>query len=356
MLTTWSSNNNTHVNKHTLFKLTKGRTRLGRGDNGSLNSSLQDLQENKMLQAVTSIFAPAFGNASPPNTPNEKKCATPSNILFKAIGSARKLIDPFHLMESKPSLDDSYYSCDGNNDTSITIDPCETSITIDAPEDVLFTTEASPAMRTHTRWEEDGTYSRDTEELPEAEETDDSMECPDLVMDDEFEEDDVLFTTTPRAKRVSVTHGYLNLEAAKANSHVRFTDNNTRIVETVIDMPIEQEEVSVETVEAPVEVTVDIVEAEAADEEAEEEQEEINYSKMTVAVLRAELTELGLPTSGLKKALVQRMQNAAAGITVAEEAPTFADMKVAELKAELKQRGLSTSGLKKDLVKRLEQA
>ena len=151
--------------------------------------------------------------------------------------------------------------------------------------------------------------------------------------------------------------------------------------------------------------------------EAPSEQPLMNWSKLTVAQLRGELSSRGLPTSGKKAELVatlealagaeehaddnedddedidleeisraareavQRfsldeepsdealleidaevdevMADAASGslwdIEEAVEKPDYSSMTVAELKLELKSRGLAVSGRKADLIKRLEQ-
>jgi AP endonuclease-1 len=95
--------------------------------------------------------------------------------------------------------------------------------------------------------------------------------------------------------------------------------------------------------------------------------EERDYSKMKVSELKEELTKRGLPTSGSKDILIERLKKGNGDIEsnssswedlIEEEEEKLPDdlasMKVPELKGELKKRGLSVSGNKTILVQRLE--
>jgi hypothetical protein len=95
-----------------------------------------------------------------------------------------------------------------------------------------------------------------------------------------------------------------------------------------------------------------------ADEEAEEAGEEaVDYKRMTVAQLRAELEGRGLDTSGRKADLVARLQNEGIGEEKGKgAAPAFSEMKVAQLRKECAQRQLDARGRKAELVARLEEA
>ena len=95
-----------------------------------------------------------------------------------------------------------------------------------------------------------------------------------------------------------------------------------------------------------------------ADEEAEEAGEEaVDYKRMTVAQLRAELEGRGLDTSGRKADLVARLQNEGIGEENGKgAAPAFSEMKVAQLRKECAQRQLDARGRKAELVARLEEA
>ena len=95
-----------------------------------------------------------------------------------------------------------------------------------------------------------------------------------------------------------------------------------------------------------------------ADEEAEEAGEEaVDYKRMTVAQLRAELEGRGLDTSGRKADLVARLQNEGIGEEKGKgAAPAFSEMKVAQLRKECAQRQLNARGRKAELVARLEEA
>jgi pSer/pThr/pTyr-binding forkhead associated (FHA) protein len=95
-----------------------------------------------------------------------------------------------------------------------------------------------------------------------------------------------------------------------------------------------------------------------ADEEAEEAGEEaVDYKRMTVAQLRAELEGRGLDTSGRKADLVARLQNEGIGEEKRKgAAPAFSEMKVAQLRKECAQRQLDARGRKAELVARLEEA
>ena len=95
-----------------------------------------------------------------------------------------------------------------------------------------------------------------------------------------------------------------------------------------------------------------------ADEEAEEAGEEaVDYKRMTVAQLRAELEGRGLDTSGRKADLVARLENEGIGEENGKgAAPAFSEMKVAQLRKECAQRQLDARGRKAELVARLEEA
>ena len=95
-----------------------------------------------------------------------------------------------------------------------------------------------------------------------------------------------------------------------------------------------------------------------ADEEAEEAGEEaVDYKRMTVAQLRAELEGRGLDTSGRKADLVARLQNEGIGEEKGKgAAPAFSEMKVEQLRKECAQRQLDARGRKAELVARLEEA
>ena len=95
-----------------------------------------------------------------------------------------------------------------------------------------------------------------------------------------------------------------------------------------------------------------------ADEEAEEAGEDaVDYKRMTVAQLRAELEGRGLDTSGRKADLVARLENEGIGEENGKgAAPAFSEMKVAQLRKECAQRQLDARGRKAELVARLEEA
>jgi hypothetical protein len=83
-----------------------------------------------------------------------------------------------------------------------------------------------------------------------------------------------------------------------------------------------------------------------------------DLNKCLVVDLKKELTKRGLATTGLKAALVSRLQNA-----VKDEVPaplplptTLGSMSVARIQQELKKRNLPVSGLKQELLHRLSAA
>ena len=114
-------------------------------------------------------------------------------------------------------------------------------------------------------------------------------------------------------------------------------------------------------------------EAETGDTAVEDEHETAeDLSRLTVAVLKKRLVELGLPTGGKKAVLVERLQDALIkGVEQVEQAEDEAEAEdeeeeveyltkdtiktwtVAELKAELAARELPTTGVKATLIKRL---
>ncbi|TVY40942.1 hypothetical protein LSUB1_G003112 [Lachnellula subtilissima] len=81
----------------------------------------------------------------------------------------------------------------------------------------------------------------------------------------------------------------------------------------------------------------------------------MDWASLTVANLKAELVERGLPVSGNKAALVNRL-NAAEGAVHADARLDRSGMTVAQLKAELSNRSLPISGNKTTLLKRLDDA
>ncbi|TVY86831.1 hypothetical protein LAWI1_G005895 [Lachnellula willkommii] len=81
----------------------------------------------------------------------------------------------------------------------------------------------------------------------------------------------------------------------------------------------------------------------------------MDWASLTVANLKAELVERGLPVSGNKAALVSRL-NTADDAVRADARPDRSSMTVAQLKAELSDRGLPVSGNKTALLSRLDDA
>ncbi|TVY26491.1 hypothetical protein LHYA1_G005607 [Lachnellula hyalina] len=88
---------------------------------------------------------------------------------------------------------------------------------------------------------------------------------------------------------------------------------------------------------------------------AADEEDTMDWASLTVANLKAELVERGLPVSGNKAALVSRL-NAAEGAVQADARLDRSGMTVAQLKAELSNRSLPVSGNKTTLLKRLDDA
>ena len=104
---------------------------------------------------------------------------------------------------------------------------------------------------------------------------------------------------------------------------------------------------------------------ESSEDEDEEESDvsmEIDYSTMKVAELRAFCAKRDIDQKGTKAVLIKRLQdfnnadNSEEEEPEAEVAVDYASMKVAELRAELSEKGLDTKGVKAVLIKRLESA
>ena len=85
------------------------------------------------------------------------------------------------------------------------------------------------------------------------------------------------------------------------------------------------------------------------------------YASMTVAQLKELLKEQGLPVSGKKAELIERLMEASgADEEVVEEAPAetstdYSSMTVAQLKELLKEAGKPVSGKKAELIERLQE-
>ena len=96
---------------------------------------------------------------------------------------------------------------------------------------------------------------------------------------------------------------------------------------------------------------------------------ERDYDSWTVVQLKDELRNLDASVTGNKSELIQRLQDAKKGkpikplrvktpirIGIPIPGKDYSKMKVVKLKDELRQRGFSEKGLKKDLIERLEEA
>ncbi|TVY38998.1 hypothetical protein LOCC1_G006873 [Lachnellula occidentalis] len=88
---------------------------------------------------------------------------------------------------------------------------------------------------------------------------------------------------------------------------------------------------------------------------AADEEDTMDWASLTVANLKAELVERGLPVSGNKAALVSRL-NAVDDTVRADARPDRSSMTVVQLKIELSNRGLPFSGNKTTLLDRLDDA
>jgi len=96
---------------------------------------------------------------------------------------------------------------------------------------------------------------------------------------------------------------------------------------------------------------------------------EIDFKSMKVTELRKECAKRNLDEKGLKAVLIKRLESSSSSSSSGDEekeeeeeeeeehpAVDFSKMKVVELRAELEKRGLDPKGLKAVLVKRLKSA
>ena len=110
------------------------------------------------------------------------------------------------------------------------------------------------------------------------------------------------------------------------------------------------------------EATEDEYEAETVgpiEEETTDADKKIDYSSMTGAELKNILKEKGLPVSGNKSELIERLQgdfddSETEETTEVDEKIDYSNMTVPELKNVLKEKGLPVSGKKSELIKRLQ--
>jgi large subunit ribosomal protein L24 len=113
------------------------------------------------------------------------------------------------------------------------------------------------------------------------------------------------------------------------------------------------------------EATEDEYEAETVgpiEEETADADEKIDYSNMTVPELKNSLKEKGLPISGKKSELIERLKgdfddsedSETEETTEVDEKIDYSNMTVPELKSVLKEKGLPISGKKSELIERLQ--
>jgi large subunit ribosomal protein L24 len=145
----------------------------------------------------------------------------------------------------------------------------------------------------------------------------------------------------------------------RVNESIEWTD------EVVSEFEAAEDEYETETL-GPIEETKDDTPEGEAEETPDKESEESDYDTMTVPLLKEALKKQGLPVSGKKAELIERLKGETLGPIEeteeeGEETPDeesdkvdYESMAVPLLKEALKEQGLPVSGKKAELIERLK--
>ena len=130
-----------------------------------------------------------------------------------------------------------------------------------------------------------------------------------------------------------------------------WTDLKRRKILDRINEDIDDEKVMEQIEEVEKEHEKEVAPSETSEEEVEKD---MNYEDMNVAQLKEILSERGLPVSGKKADLIERIKEVAPIEKETENDVNYEDMNVAQLKEILKEKGLPVSGKKADLIERIK--